>query len=171
MSAKTEALASDLLTDSVVELIADSRHVEYVESERRRGVPAKDNPSMVPWDQLHHESKESNREFARSVAGTLQDLGIELKPLTGPLPNDELVLPPAQLEALAIKEHDGWMQSRLDRGWKPTVGPKDDDRKLHPLLVPWDDLPEARGRRTGSLPVTSEDARGGRIRDDRAPNS
>ena len=28
-------------------------------------------------------------------------------------------------------------------GWKPTNGAKDPDRKLHPTLVPWDELPEA----------------------------
>lgn len=142
VSAKIEALAEELMRESVLELIAKARHLEYVEAERRRGQGTTDNPSIVPWEQLHEESKESNRQFARSVTPTLRELGAALKPLTGAAPRHDLPIPSERLEALAIGEHDRWVQSRLDRGWKRTNGPKDDDRKLHPLLVPWDELPE-----------------------------
>lgn len=38
------------------------------------------------------------------------------------------------------ESHVGWMQFKLDNGW--TLGPvKDEAKKEHPLLVPYDELP------------------------------
>jgi RyR domain len=48
----------------------------------------------------------------------------------------------AHIELLAEAEHDGWMAQRAKNGW--TYGtPRDDARKLHPLMKPYPDLPEA----------------------------
>ena len=46
------------------------------------------------------------------------------------------------LEKLAENAHDVWATQRLNDGW--TYGLKrDDSQKLHPCLVPYDDLPES----------------------------
>ena len=40
------------------------------------------------------------------------------------------------------QSHENWMQFKLDHGWK--LGPvKDETTKEHPLLVPYDELPES----------------------------
>jgi hypothetical protein len=45
------------------------------------------------------------------------------------------------LEQLAEKIHDAWAAQRLAEGWQ--YGPKrDDDRKTHPCLIPYGELPE-----------------------------
>ncbi len=45
-------------------------------------------------------------------------------------------------ETMAKNVHEVWAQNRIEEGW--TYGEKrDDERKLHPCLVPYDDLPEA----------------------------
>jgi len=45
-------------------------------------------------------------------------------------------------ETLAENAHDNWAVGRLKEGWKP--GPaRDDAKKLHPCLVPYDELPES----------------------------
>ncbi|HET6422416.1 MAG TPA: RyR domain-containing protein [Planctomycetaceae bacterium] len=45
-------------------------------------------------------------------------------------------------EKLAEHAHEVWSAGRLADGW--TFGPKRDDaKKLHPCLVPYDDLPES----------------------------
>jgi hypothetical protein len=63
-----------------------------------------------------------------------------------------------ELEALARGEHDRWMRDLVRDGWRPTDGPKDPDRKLHPLLVPWDELDEVEREKDRApmreLPVT-----------------
>jgi len=45
-------------------------------------------------------------------------------------------------ELLAKNAHDIWAKSRLEEGWK--YGEKrDDEKKEHPCLVPYDDLPDS----------------------------
>ncbi len=45
------------------------------------------------------------------------------------------------VEAMAKNVHDVWAQSRIDQGW--TYGEsRDDTKKHHPCLVPYEDLPE-----------------------------
>jgi hypothetical protein len=46
------------------------------------------------------------------------------------------------IERLAEHHHAVWARQRLPDGWR--YGPEwDDDRKLHPALVPYAELPEA----------------------------
>ena len=46
------------------------------------------------------------------------------------------------IELLARNVHDLWAQERLAQGW--TYGPaRDDSRKQHPCLVPYEELPES----------------------------
>lgn len=44
-------------------------------------------------------------------------------------------------ERLAKNIHEVWAKSRMDQGW--TYGPtRDDARKKHPCLIPYEELPE-----------------------------
>ena len=46
------------------------------------------------------------------------------------------------IEKLAENNHDIWALQRIQEGW--TYGPKrDDSKKEHPELVPYDELPES----------------------------
>ncbi|HXW23566.1 MAG TPA: RyR domain-containing protein, partial [Xanthobacteraceae bacterium] len=45
------------------------------------------------------------------------------------------------IELLAEAEHDGWMAQRTKNGWRHGT-PRDDARKVHPLMVPYGDLPK-----------------------------
>ncbi len=62
-----------------------------------------------------------------------------------PLDTSAVVLPPDIIELrerLARNTHDVWARERMAQGW--TWGPRrDDDKKHHPCLVPYDDLSEA----------------------------
>ena len=45
------------------------------------------------------------------------------------------------LETMAKNVHEVWAQTRIEQGWK--YGPERDDvKKLHPMLVPYERLPE-----------------------------
>lgn len=45
------------------------------------------------------------------------------------------------LEAMAKNVHEVWAQTRMEQGWK--YGPeRNDSKKLHPMLVPYEDLPD-----------------------------
>lgn len=64
-----------------------------------------------------------------------------------PQPADtEGIVLPEELELLteqmARNVHAVWAETRMAQGWK--YGPeRDDHKKLHPCLVPYDELPEA----------------------------
>lgn len=45
------------------------------------------------------------------------------------------------LEAMAKNVHEVWAKTRIEQGWR--YGPaRDDKEKLHPMLIPYEDLPE-----------------------------
>jgi ryanodine receptor 2 len=62
-----------------------------------------------------------------------------------PLDTSGISLPPelvALTERLAENSHDLWAAQRIGEGWEH--GPRrDDGRKQHPCLVPYDQLPES----------------------------
>lgn len=45
-------------------------------------------------------------------------------------------------EKLAENTHDVWAQSRISQGWK-FGEQRDDAQKLHPCLIPYDELPDS----------------------------
>jgi hypothetical protein len=48
----------------------------------------------------------------------------------------------ALIEKLAENNHDIWAMQRINEGW--TYGPqRDDNKKEHPDLIPYNDLPES----------------------------
>ena len=45
-------------------------------------------------------------------------------------------------EKLAENTHDVWAQSRISQGWR-FGEQRDDAQKLHPCLIPYDELPDS----------------------------
>jgi hypothetical protein len=68
---------------------------------------------------------------------------LQYKPI--PLATSTVVLPHAiseLTELLAKNAHDLWAQQRMANGWR--LGPRRDDaKKEHPCLVPYEELPES----------------------------
>lgn len=143
VSAKVDALGHELLARSGIEVMARVRHEYYLAQELARGSTMEDNLSLAPWDDLPETLKDSNRRFAEAVTAIVVDLGGELAPLLGPVPADGMPVTPEMLERLARSEHDRWMDALVRDGWTRTEGRKDPRRKLHPLLVPWEELDES----------------------------
>ena len=61
-----------------------------------------------------------------------------------PIDTSDVVLPDSLkplLEAMAKNVHEVWAQTRIRQGWK--YGPcRDDSKKMHPMLVAYEDLPD-----------------------------
>jgi voltage-gated potassium channel Kch len=138
----SRTLTPELLTGGVNELLAQAKHQHYVECELERGATAVGNPSLVPWHLLPETLKESNRLFADSFGQKLTEAGCTLVP--APLPDTEqadFAFPEELVEQLARGEHDRWWNDLVRNGWR--LGEvKDAERKLHPKLVPWEELDE-----------------------------
>lgn len=102
--------------------------------------PPQDPASLVPWDELSDDLKEANFAQVADIPVKLRMLGYELAPNAGLDPLD-IRITPEQLEVLSRREHDRWADDRKRRGW--TYAPvRDNAKKHHPCLIPWEDLPE-----------------------------
>ena len=132
-----------LVPDKVfaVEELAQAIHEDYVEAAVRRGEqPPGANGALRPWAELAPDLRQANYAQAADIPNKLRVLGYELAPGHGLQPS-EVTATPEQIEAMAIHEHDRWAQDRQRQGW--TYGPvRDNARKHHPLLVPWEALDE-----------------------------
>ncbi|MEW5803029.1 MAG: NAD-binding protein [bacterium] len=120
------------------EILARAIHEDYKERQGKKGQTPESNPSMVAWEELPQSLKESNRQQADHIGIKLRELGCTLVPLTD---WDEKLFEFTQeeIETIARKEHERWVEERRRSGWKP--GPeKDIKKKITPYLVSWEDL-------------------------------
>ncbi len=124
-----------------IEELAQAIHEDYVEAAVRRGEkPPGANGALRTWKELAPDLKQANFAQAADIPNKLRLLGYELAPGHG-LKASEIPLTPDKVEAIAVREHDRWAQERQRLGW--TYGAvRDNARKQHPLLVPWEVLDE-----------------------------
>jgi hypothetical protein len=81
VSTGAEAVTSDLIESSPIEVLARAKHEDYVRQGLERGESRQTNPSLVGWDELPSALKESNRRFAEAVGAHVTALGATLRPL------------------------------------------------------------------------------------------
>jgi hypothetical protein len=105
------------------------------------------NRSGFPWDRLDETWRQANRDAVFHIPAKLASAGIDPARWRGvrgmPRLHDEEMLftGPGEFELLARLEHERWNAQRRMEGWRSTKQPrKDDARRLHPSLVPYDDL-------------------------------
>jgi class 3 adenylate cyclase/tetratricopeptide (TPR) repeat protein len=124
-----------------IEILAKVIHELYRYNESKKGVTPETNPSVRPWDDLSEDLREANRAQAAHIPVKLRLLGYEFASGHG-MKAGLIEITKEQLEELSIIEHDRWMSDRVRKGWKFGLGAKDEARKTHPNLVPWEDLSE-----------------------------
>jgi hypothetical protein len=116
------------------ELLARAIHGEYVRYQDSLGQTSETNKSMVAWEALPEDDKESNRRQADHVGHKLRAVDCGVRSLTDWL-TPLVDFTDDEVEKLAEMEHDRWVAARRADGWKP--GPRDRKRKRHPHLVEW----------------------------------
>ncbi len=127
------------------EILARAIHEDYVRRQKQAGATPETNPSMVAWDDLPDDLKESNRQQADHIEVKLAAIGCGIQSLTDwrsasfeRLPEDVKAV--FDVERLARMEHDRWCAERRRLGWAYAPGPKDLKKKTSPYLVPWEEL-------------------------------
>ena len=137
--------ASDFLSDAP-DAAARGFHAAYRGSltpEERDG-----NPAARPWEELAETYRQANRDAVAHIPAKLASAGVDpAKWLGVGLPRlgacDAFTADPRVLETLAELEHERWNTQRRMDGWRSAPeGARDDARRRHPALRPWDELTE-----------------------------
>jgi hypothetical protein len=115
---------------------AQKAHEEYVRSAIPKG------PSVLPWQDLPEDLKDSNFHQIAYAENILRTAGLGIRPMSDagkPLLDIEAVVGTDGVERLAEMEHGRWNAQRLLLGWR-WAETKDVAKKLSPYLVPWNEL-------------------------------
>jgi hypothetical protein len=120
-----------------IEDMARAAHRVYVAAAMARGETPESNPSMVTWEELPEDLRAANRAQAEDVPRKLEAIGCEIGPTA-----EDFTFTDDEVEMLARLEHDRWMAERRSQGWT-YASPRDNARKHHDKLVPWDELGDA----------------------------
>ncbi|HMK81369.1 MAG TPA: RyR domain-containing protein [Xanthobacteraceae bacterium] len=134
-----------LLDSQMVDALAAKIHHNYLESAAARPFTVEPN-FRETYERLSESDKAPNRAAARRYPRLLALVGAEIVTASrNKTPADwrkQIAdLLEAHLEELAEEEHKGWMEERIAGGWKYGAT-RDNEKKLHPFLVDYDDLPE-----------------------------
>lgn len=119
------------------ETVARAIHQDYLDRARELGITGS---AVTEWEQLDRDSQESNRRAADGAVAALGRVGCVLTPYYG-WDGAGFHFSEDELEILAQAEHERWSEDRRRAGWT-YAAVRDDDRRRHPALVPWDELPE-----------------------------
>ena len=108
-----------------------------------------DNRSAFAWDRLDETYRQANRDAVAHIAAKLASADVDPARWRGVegLPRlaeaERLFHGHSDLENLARLEHERWMAQRRMDGWRSSTAPsKDESRRLHPSLQPYDALTE-----------------------------
>jgi RyR domain len=99
-------------------------------------------PALVDFQALSEHLKEQNRAEARDLPEKLAALGyVLLQDVPAGAPSVTVDPADPRVELLAIREHVRWVARKVKVGWR-YGDPRDDVKKLHPCIRPWEDLAE-----------------------------
>ena len=132
---------TDLLLYGTHEILARAIHQDYLWSQKNMGLTLQTNPSLVPWDELPENIKESNRRQADDIGKKLKMVHCDMEPLTN-WDAELFEFTPEEIEILAKREHQRWLNEHINEGWTYDPGAKNLNRKTSPFLLDWDELPE-----------------------------
>lgn len=131
----------DFLLGGRHEFLARALHEEYVRHQYALGYTSDDNPALVPWTHLPETLKESNRQQVDQIGVKLNAIGCGIQ-LQTDWDAPQIQFSSEQVETMARMEHERWFDALTKQGWRHAPTPKDSERKMHPALLPWHDLPE-----------------------------
>lgn len=129
-----------LIRDDLAEYLARGVHEHYLRQAVLKGAELGSSPALTPWEHLPDEYRLANREHGEDVGRKLARIDCVLISRSGEFQDFRYL--PAEVEFLAQQEHNRWMAERQRTGWTHGVF-RDDERRLHPSLVPWARLPDA----------------------------
>jgi hypothetical protein len=128
-----------LIAKDLDERLAEAIHERYLLEQVRNGtrLDDPDRPAMRRWSDLPDTLRGANRAQAGDIGGKLTMIGATVAPRVDG--GGSFAFSPAEVEALAVREHDRWCEERRGDGLVYGATRKG---KYHPSLVSWAELPE-----------------------------
>lgn len=137
-----ETISIDVVVNEALDVLARTLHNEYVQAQLAAGVDQAINASVIPWSQLPAHKKKANQHAAGHIDVKLRIAGCVASDADADAPEAQFPPDNETLELLAQLEHRRWMADKHLAGY--SYGEvRDEDRLLHPDLVPWEQLSEA----------------------------
>ncbi|MEI7727668.1 MAG: RyR domain-containing protein, partial [Bacteroidota bacterium] len=127
-----------MLMDEKLDMLARKIHEDFVSKRLKEG-RSTDDPSMVPWEKLNPDMKDSNRQQADHITIKLHAIGCSIS-AEEKSESDFNGFTVDEVEILACMEHNRWVAERLLAGWR--LGLKEPGKRQSPYLVSWEDLPD-----------------------------
>jgi hypothetical protein len=105
------------------------------------------NRSAFPWERLDETYRQADRDVVTHIPAKLASADVDPKYWRGlngvprPGPERKLYANDAELEVLAELEHERWNAQRRMDGWRwDDIPRKDEHRRIHPSLIPYEQL-------------------------------
>ncbi len=98
-----------------------------------------DRPQDGRWDEIPEDYRNDNRDQVQHTVQKLRDLGYYIDEPGGTSGGEVMELPKDEVDYLAALEHARWVTFRKNHGWVEG-SPKDHLNRIHPDLVPWEQL-------------------------------
>lgn len=131
-----EVVAPEALFDEHLDVMARALHDSYLANSSGA------SPARLPWQKLPERYRRSNRAAADHLPVKLGQAGYVLTKSPGPgAPPDHAPLDYQATELMAAAEHYRWSLALRAAGWRWDAE-RSDLLKTHPLLLPWEQLPE-----------------------------
>lgn len=125
----------EYITGNEQDRLAQLIHADYLE-QQKIAVASESERYKTLWHDLPEDARDANRAQADHLLLKLAQASVKPDDL-----NPGEMLNASRVEALAIAEHNRWCAHRYINGWQ--FGQvRDDINKLHPSLVPWEQLSE-----------------------------
>ena len=121
------------------EALARELHATYLSSEEKKALEMlrEREDRLRDWEHLSDVLRDSNLQSADYMAVALAEIDCIVVESAASRP---FGFSADQVERLAILEHGRWLVEKAEKGFRP--GPRDDQKKRHPGLVPWSALPQ-----------------------------
>ncbi len=130
------------INNSLIRKLARSIHSKYLREIKSQNVTSGNNIYTSDFDSLPDEIKNSNIDNASNIPSKLLSIGYKIRPVKKGFKPYALHLDENEVETMAVVEHLRWSWEKRLNGWTFNAL-RDDLKKTHPGLVPYDKLSES----------------------------